>query len=174
MLPVKPTHLLLSVALGAMLAPAGMAQMKIAFVDTQKAILDTAEIAKEQAAMEARFKPQQDELAKMTQDLQDVQNKLQSMAGQLTPEAQADLQMKGQRLQRDIQRKTEDLNAEGENYRTDVLQRVGERMRAILQKMAEEKGLDALFDSSAAVYIKPVNDVTAEATAAYNAAHPAQ
>ena len=71
MLPVKPTHLLLTLAFGAVMAPMGMAQAKIAFVDTQKAILNTDEIAKEQTAMEAKFKPQQDELTKMQQDLQD-------------------------------------------------------------------------------------------------------
>lgn len=173
MLTTERIRLVLCVIAGAALAAPALAQ-GIGFVDTQAAILGTAEIGKEQAAMEAKYKPQQDELDKMSSELQDIQNKLTSMAGKLQPDAERDMQAQGQRLQRDIQRKTEDLTAEIENYRSDVLGRVSERMRAVIQKLAEEKGLDAILDVTSAVYVKPSLDLTAGAIAAYNTAHPAQ
>src|SRR5579863_2340084 len=61
-------------ALGAGLAAA---QAKIGIVNSARAISATAEIKKAQADLEARFKPRQDELAKLQQDLQTIQSQLQ-------------------------------------------------------------------------------------------------
>ena len=166
---------LLSLAMfGAALSPQAMAQTNVAFVDTQTAILQTAEIVKEQAGMEAKFKPRQDEIQKLQQELQDSQSKIQTMQGKLTAEALRNLEIQAQRLQRDLQRKTEDLTAEVDNQRNDVLQRVGTRMRVVIQSLAEAKGLDAVIDSSASLYHKPSLDLTKEATAAYDKTHPVQ
>ena len=126
---------------------AALAQLKVAIVDTQKAILDTADIKKAQDAMEAKFKPRQDEIGKLQKELQDIQDQLQKMQGKLQPEAERDLTTKGQRTQRELQRATEDLQGDVENQRNDILQRVGRQMRAVIQKLAEEKGLDLVLDS---------------------------
>ena len=150
------------------------AQLKVAVVNTQMAILDTAEIQKAQTAMEAEFKPRQDGIATLQRDLQDIQNQLQKMAGKMTPEAERDLQLEGQRKQRDLQRQSEDLQGDVENRRNDVLGRVGRQMQEVVQKLAEEKGLDVVMDITNTIYFKPALDLTAEATAAYDKAYPAQ
>src|SRR6476660_8651879 len=79
---------------------AAFGQLKVAIVNTQKAILDTADIKKAQDAMEAKFKPRQDEINKLQRELQDIQDQLQKMQGKLQPEAERDLTTKGQRTQR--------------------------------------------------------------------------
>ncbi len=68
-------------------------------VNVQKAMLESDELKKISAEMEAKYKPRQDELNKLQNDLQSIQQQLQS--GKLTPQAQADLQVQGQRKQRD-------------------------------------------------------------------------
>ena len=82
--------------------------------------------------------------------------------------------MSGSALQRDVQRKTEDLNLALETTRNQILQGVADRMKAVIDKLAVEKSLDAIIDASNAVYINPALDMTAEVTAAYDQAHPAQ
>ena len=124
--------------------------------------------------MENEFKPRQEEIQKLQRELQDIQNQLQKMQGKLTPEAERDLQVQGQRKQRDLQRKTEDLQTDVENRRQDVLARVGRQMQQIIQKLAEEKGLDIVIDVANTLYYKPALDLTKEATAAYDKAYPVQ
>lgn len=153
-------------------APFGLAQLKVGVLDSQKAILDTDEIQKAQAQMEAHFKPRQDEIQKLQKELQEINDQLQKMQGKLTPEAERDLQVQGQRKQRDLQRATEDLQVEVDARRNDVLGRVQRQMVEVVRKIAEEKGLDVVIDATDTIYFKPALDLTAEATAAYNKAHP--
>jgi outer membrane protein len=45
-------------------------------------------------------------------------------------------------------------------------------MQTVVQKLAEERGLDVVIDVSNTVYFKPTLDLTKEATAAYDKAFP--
>lgn len=150
------------------------AQVKVGVINTQRALLDTAELQKAQAALEAKFKPRQEAMEKAQKELQGIQQNLQANAGKLTPQAEQELQIQGQRKQRELQRMTEDLQADVDRDRNDILAQAGEKMQAIVQKLAEEKGLDLVFDVSQALYFKPTLDITKDATAAYDKAHPAK
>ena len=57
---------------------AANAQVKIAVINTQKALLDTDEIKKAQLELEAKFKPRQDQLVKLQKELEDIRAQLQS------------------------------------------------------------------------------------------------
>ncbi len=163
----------LLICAGAMLSAGTVfAQAKVGIINSQKSLLDTAEMKKAQAAMEATFKPRQDALEKLQREIQTIQQQLQTMAGKLTQQAEQELQFNGQRKQKDAQRMTEDLQADVELARNDILRKAGEAMQAVVTKLAEEKGLDVLIDVSNTVYFKPALDITAEATAAYDKAHP--
>ncbi len=148
------------------------AQSKVGVIDIQRALVDTAEIKKASAELEARFKPRSEQLTKLQNELQSIQQKLQTP--DLTPQAQSELQATGQRRQRDLQRVQEDLQQDVERERNDILQRAGARMRAVVQKIAEAKGLDMVVEASNLVYLKPAADITAEAIAEYDKAHPAK
>ena len=154
------------------LATIGMAgaQVKLAVINSQKAVIDTAEIKKAQAELEAKFKPRQDQALKLQKDLQDIQVQLQG--GKLNQNAEQDLQLQGQRKQRELQRIQEDLQADVDRERNDILQRTGARMQEVVKKLADEKGLDVVIDSSNTVFFKTALELTAEATSAYDKAYP--
>src|SRR5580658_3301916 len=152
------------------LATVASAQLKIAVVNVQKAMIDSDELKKTSAEVEAKYKPKQDELLKLQQDLQSIQTQLQS--NKLTPQAQADLTLQGQRKQRDAQRLSDDLQQEFDRDRQDILGKSAQKMTDVVKKMAEEKGYDVVIDVSQAIYFKPALDVTADALAAYNKAYP--
>ena len=57
---------------------AANAQVKLAVINTQKALLDTGEIKKAQADLEARFKPRQDQMIKLQKEMEDIQAQLNS------------------------------------------------------------------------------------------------
>jgi outer membrane protein len=157
----------------ATLVPA-VAQVKVAAINVQNAILETAEIKKAQAELEARYKPRQQKLEALNKELSDLQTRLQTMAGKLTPSAEADMQLQGQRKQKEAQRLAEDLQADVDRDRNDILAKSGDRMQAIVKKLAEERTLDVVLDVSQALYVKPTLDITKEATAAYDKAYPAK
>ena len=148
------------------------AQVKLAIVDLQKAVLNTAEIKKAQAELETKFRPRQQSMAKLEQDLQQIQTQLQTGAAKMTQQQAEDLQATGTRKQRELQRLGEDLQADVDRERNEILQRSGQRMTDVVKKLAEEKGLDVVIEASNAIFFKPVFDLTGDATAAYDKTYP--
>ncbi|MCU0226669.1 MAG: OmpH family outer membrane protein [Bryobacterales bacterium] len=149
-----------------------MAQAKVGIINIQRAMLDTAQIKKAQAELEAKFKPRQDELEAVSKELQTIQKQLEGGAQSLTPSQTAELQSRGQLLQRRAQRLQEDLQADITRERDAILASVGQRLQEIVNKIAAAKDLDVLVDVSNAVYFKPALEVTDEAVAAFDKAYP--
>lgn len=153
----------------ASLAPA-LAETKVAIINIQKAILETGEIKKAQAALEAKYKPRQAELEKVQKELQDLQAQLQS--GKLNPQAEQEANARGQRRQREAQRLTDDLQADVDRERNEILQKAGAHMTEVIKKIAEEKGFDMVVDVGSTLYFKPAMEITNEAVQAYDKAYP--
>jgi outer membrane protein len=151
---------------------AASAQVKVAIINLQRAVLETAEIKKASAELEARFKPRQAEMAKLEKELGTIQQQLQTMAGKLTQQAEADLQAEGQRKQRSLQRVGEDLQADVDRERQDILGKSSGRMQDVVKKLAEEKGVDVVVDASTTIFFKPALEITTDAIAAYDKAYP--
>ncbi len=143
---------------------------KLAVINSQKAVLDTEEIKKAQIDLETKFKPRQDKVVQLQKDLQNIQAQLQS--GKLNSLGEQELNAEGTKKQRDLQRLQQDLQDDVNLERNDILQRSGTRMQEIVKKLAEEKGLDIVIDTTNAVFYKPVFDLTVEAVASYNKAYP--
>jgi outer membrane protein len=148
------------------------AQTKVGVINLQRAVLETAEIKKASAEMQARYKPRQDSLEKVQRELSDIQTQLQNSVGKLSPAGQADLEAQGQRKQREATRLNEDLQADVERERNEILQRAGQRMTEVVKKVADEKELDVVVDVSTTVFFKPALEITNEAIAGYDKAYP--
>ena len=148
------------------------AQLKVAIINVQSAILDTAEIKKAQGELEARYKPRQQQVEKLQKDLADLQAQVQAGQGKLTPQAEQNLQATGQRKQRELQRLGEDLQADVDRDRNDILQKSGARMTEVVKKLAEERGFDMVVDVTNTIYYKPALEITKDATVAYDKTFP--
>lgn len=154
------------------------AQTKIGTIDFRTALQNTAEFKKALQSLQAEFKPRQDELQRLSQELAEIQKQMQTAQ----PQEAARLQQEGQTKQRQAQRVNEDLQADLQYEQEDILRNSAQRMRDVIAKLAEEKGLDVVFSSAALVdpfegrllYLNSGLDLTSAATAAYDAAHPVQ
>ncbi|MFN7996525.1 MAG: OmpH family outer membrane protein [Bryobacteraceae bacterium] len=153
---------------------AGFGQTKVGVVSLQRAVLESAEIKKASAEMESKYKPRQQEMEKLQKELQGIQQQLQTNAGKLTAVAESDLNAQGQRKQRELQRMNDDLQADVNAERNEILAASGRKMQEVVKKIAEDKGLDVVIDLSNTVYVKPALDITTEAIAAYDKANPAK
>jgi outer membrane protein len=168
-----------SVWLPAMLACAALfspapasAQIKVGVINFQRAVLATAEMKKASLELSAKYKPQQDKLAKLQQDLAEIQARLQDP--KTNPAMAQDMQVDGQRKQREAQRINEDLQAEAERDRNDILQRGAQRMTDVVKKLADEKSLDVVVDAANTIFFKPALEITEEAIAAYDKTYPSK
>lgn len=152
------------------LASVASAQLKVAIVNSQQALLESDELKKASAALEKKYKSRQDQILKLQNDLQAIEQQLAS--GKLTPAATAEAQAQGQRKQRDATRLSDDTQQEFDRDRQEILGKAGAKMQDVVKKLAEEKGYDLVLDTSQAVYTKPALDITADVLAAYNKANP--
>lgn len=159
-------------AAAAFVSQGAFAQVKVAVVNLQRAVFESAEIKKADAEMQAKYKPRQDELNNLQAQVQQIAQQLQTQADKLTPQAQSELQANYQRLQREGQRKQQDLQEEVEAYRNDILQKSSQKMTVVVKKLAEEKGLDLVVDSATTLFVKPTIDITNEAIVAYDKEYP--
>lgn len=148
------------------------AQTKIATINLQKAVLESAEIQKASTELTAKYKPRADQIDQLQKDLAGISQQLQN--GKLAPQAEADLNAQGQRKQRDLQRLQEDLQADVDRERNEILSKSSQKMSEVVKKIAEEKGFDMVVDVTTTVYFKPAMEITADAVAAYNKAYPAK
>lgn len=166
-----PGPLVLCLAAAA-LAGVGAAQTKVGVVSLQRAVLQSDEIQKASKDLEAKYRPRQQRMEGLQKELQDIQQRLQSGAGKLSPQNESDLTSEGQRKQRELQRLNEDLQADVERERNEILGRSSQRMQEVVRKLAEDKGLDLVIDVGQVIYVKPSIDLTADAIAAYNKVNP--
>jgi len=149
------------------------AQTKVGVINLQKAVLESAEIKAASAAMEARYKPQVAKIDQLNKEIAGISDNLEKNAGKLTPQAEANLRADGQRKQRDAQRLQEDLQGAVDRERNDILGKAAAKMQEVVKQVADAQGLDLVVDVPSTVYFKAALDITNDAIAAYDKAHPA-
>jgi outer membrane protein len=145
---------------------------KVAIVNAQKAVADTQELKKAQAALEAKYRPRQQAIESLQRELQSLQQQLSTP--NTPPDREAALRQTGVEKQKQLQRLSEDLQGDVNNERQDILGRAGRQMTDVIKKLAEEHGYDVVMDITNTLYFRPALDITAEATAAYDKAFPAK
>jgi len=156
------------------LSAVALAQAKIAVINLQKAVIESNEIKKASVALEAKFRPRQQELEKLSQEIERIQQTLQTGQGKLSPQGEADLNAEGTRKQTSLTRKTEDLQKDVDAERNEILAKSSKQMQEVVAKLAAEKGYDVVVDVSTTVFFKPALEITTDAIAAYNTAYPAK
>lgn len=156
------------------LAVPASAQMKAAVVDLQKALQQTAEIKQAEADLKARFGPRQEQVATLEKEIAKIQQEAEQGQGKYTEAAMAELAASLQTKQRQYQRLAQALQDEVNRDRQDILNRVGQRLQEVVKSIAEAKDLDIVVDVSAALYLKPALDISAEVAAEYDKKFPAK
>ncbi len=157
--------------------------VKIGAIDFQRALADTAKMRKHNKEIETKYRPRQEEIAKLSQEIQELEEKLR----QAGVSEMAALQDQLARKRRDAQRKQEDTETDFRFEMADVFQAGTSRMRFVVAKLADEKGLDLVIDTqlltdpfsrqlnpeqAKPLYLKPALDMTAEATRRYDQEFP--
>lgn len=150
------------------------AQVKVGVVSLQKALQDTAEIKAAEADLKAKFGPRQQELASMEKEIAKLNQDLEQNQEKYNQATLTEMTSRLQLRQRQYQRNAQSLQDDVNSTRQDILNRVGQRLQEVVKKVAEEKGLDLVVDANSTYFFKPVLEITADVTKAYDIAYPAQ
>jgi outer membrane protein len=168
-----PSRLIQSLAVAAGLAaalataPAMAQETRIAAVNSERILRDS------QPAKQAQVKLEQ-EFSKRDRELQDMAQKIKSMADRLDKDtavlADADRQRRQRELadlDREFQRKQREFREDLNQRRNEELAQVLERANRVIRQLAEQRKYDLIVQE--AVYVNPRIDITDDVMKALNA-----
>jgi outer membrane protein len=149
---------------------------KIAVVDFERAVVQSAEGKKSSDKFNVALQGRQADAEKRQKELEDAQRKLQTQQQLLNETAKANLQKDIDRRTTELQRFNEDSQKELQSLRDELLRPIAERASAILNAIAAEQGYTVIVDVSnpqnSVVWFNPKNDITEELTRRIDAATP--
>lgn len=168
-----PVGLLATATLGAQ-----SSAPKLAILNLRLAIASTAEGKQALADFETRFAVRQKEIDQINRKINDLAQQFGEKQNTWSDEQKAKAQADGQRLTRQLDRKTAEFQADRNAAKDDIVQRIGSKMVPIVERYARENSLDTVFDSSAPntplLLVAPPIDVTDAITKLYDQAFPAK
>ena len=157
-------------------APATPALTKIGIVNINEAIISSNEGQKESEALQQKFSPKQAELKNMNDDVENLKKQFQAQSDKLSEEEKATRAKQIEVKQKSFQRNYEDFQNEAQQAEGEVLNRIGQKMMAVLDKYAKANGYAAVLDVSSTqtvLWANQGNVITKELVSAYNAEYPA-
>jgi len=148
----------LAVALGAGTAQALAQEARIAAVNSDRILRDSATAQVAQKKLEAEF-------AKRDKDLRDMADRLKRMSAQLDKAGatmsavdRADKQRELSNLESDFQRKQREFNEDLNQRRNEELAAVLKKANDVIKQIAEQQHYDLIVQE--AVYVSPRIDIT--------------
>jgi outer membrane protein len=159
-------------------APTGPVPTKIGVVNIQQAIQECAEGKKEIDALQQRFSPKQVELKQLSDDVENLKKQYQAQGDKLSDEEKSSRAKAIDTKQKALQRNYEDAQAEFQQAEQDVINRIGSKMVAVLEKYANANGFAVVLDvsnpqTSPVLWATQGTVITKELVDAYDKENPA-
>lgn len=158
--------LLVTVVLGLITLPQALyaQNSRVAAVDFERAVVQSAEGRKSSDKFNASLQARQADVEKRQKDIEDLTKKLQNGARTLSDAVKADTQKDIDRKTTELQRVNEDAQKELEVLRDELLRPIAQKATAILNAMAQQQGYTLVVDVSNpqnnVAFVNPKNDIT--------------
>ncbi|SHI57497.1 periplasmic chaperone for outer membrane proteins Skp [Malonomonas rubra DSM 5091] len=149
-----------------------MAEMKIAYVDLQKALnLSMAGVAAKNE-IAAQVKKYEDEFKAKQDDLQKMKDELEKQAVLLSDSAKAQKEREFQQNIKELQRFQKDVKEELQQRDADATKKILNRLFEILQTLGKDGGYQMILEKNegAVIYADKSVDLTDELIKAFDAA----
>jgi len=157
-------------------SPSAAAGGKVAVINMQAAIANTAEGKKALSDLQKKFTPRRADLEHQQQEIASLQDQLQRQATTLSDDEQRRLSRELDDKQRIFKRAQEDFQAEGQQEQQDIGQRIGAKMVKLLDDYAQKNGFEMVIDATPQTlpiyYIAPQLDLTETMIKLYDTANP--
>lgn len=155
-------------------APAARAELKLGYVDFQRAIKEVEEGKVTGAALKKEADEKQKQLNARMDELRKLQEDFQKQAQILTPEARAAKAAEVERKTMETQEIYVKLQQELSAKEREAMRPLADRLTAVTREIAEAEGFTMIFDRESAglVYAPAALDLTNELIRKYNAKFP--
>lgn len=161
----------LGLGLGAY-AQAPQAPGKVGVISVQGAIVGTKDGQKAAAALEAKFQPKRKDIEGRQTEVTQMEDQMRKGGNLLTDEKRAqlarDIDEKRKRLNRDLQDAQEEFDQEQQR----LLQGLGQRMMAVIEKYSKDNGYSMVLDVSnpntPVLYASSAIDITQDVISLYD------
>lgn len=170
----SPFHILYLVLFAGIFVSFAFAQqnLKIGVINSQEVLDKSIEGKKVIVRLEERRKQSQANLAKLDDEIRQLETKLNTQRLTLTEEAVLQYSSDLDRKRTERQRMGEDSYRDLQELSNRLFTKLQGELLPIIEQIGKEKGLDIIFDlgKSGAVWWSPTIDITAEVIKKYDAA----
>lgn len=139
------SSLVLSIAL---LAQAQAPPSKVGIIHIQNSLVSTADGEKAVADLQSRFEPTSKRLESMRDEIAALQAELSKGSNTMSDDRRRQLARDIDQRTRTLNRATEDAQAEFQQEQEKILQNLGQRMMAVINKYANDNGYTLILDVS--------------------------
>lgn len=150
------------------------AQSKIGVIDMQTAIASTAEGKKVIADLSKKYQPRQQELVRLQQEIQGIQDQLTKQAATLSDEEQGRLSRDAEEKQKLYKRSAEDAQNDFNRDRDEAVNRIVKKMVQVIHDYAQQNGFTLVIDRVQVnvYFVAQGIELTEEIVKRYDAANP--
>ena len=149
---------------------------KVAIIHVQNAILQTKDGQKAAGELQGRFKPKKDGLDKKQADIAALQDTLRKGSATMSEDAKAKLMRDIDANNKSLQRDTEDAQADLDQEQGKIMQELGGKVMAVLEKFATANGYALVLDVSnpqtPVLWAASAIDITGDIVKLYDQANP--
>lgn len=145
--------------------------IKIGVVNSQEVLEKSAEGKKVMNQLQTKDNKNQSDLAKMDEEIRQLETKLNTQRLTLTQESLLQLNSDLDKKRTDRKRFAEDTLREMQELTGRLFQKIQNELLPIIEQIGKDSNLDVIFDlaRSGAIYFNPTIDLTAEVIRKYDA-----
>jgi outer membrane protein len=148
---------------------------RVGIINVQDAIIRTQEGQKTAKTLQDKYAPKQQALEKQQRELEDLQAQLNKGRNTMSEDARNSLIRQIDQKTRTLQRDNEDASAEFQQEEARLINTIGQKMMAIIDSYAKERGYSIVLDISSpqspVLYAVNTVDITNDIVERYDKAH---
>jgi outer membrane protein len=147
-------------------------QTKVGIIHIQNAIISTKDGQKAASELQTRFAPKKAELDKKQSTIAQLQDQLRKGSNTMSEDAKQKLIREIDQTTKSLNRETEDAQAELDQEQNRIMQELGQRIVAVMEKYAKDNGYTLILDVSSqqtpVMYAASGTDITQDVIALYD------
>lgn len=151
---------LLFVVSASLLANPAFAEMKIAVLSYQMALLESDAAKRYTTDSEKKFGPQLDKLKKLEEEAKRIQDRLVKGGDKMQQSEQERLELELKQKARDFQFQSKELNEAKANADREMLKQLKPKLDKAVEEVLKKGDYDLVIERSAVVDVKPQYDIT--------------
>jgi outer membrane protein len=149
-------------------AGSARAEMRVAVVDVQRAVMQTEDGLRAQANLKKLFDSRQQELDRKQKDMQKEKDDIEKQAKVLSKEALATRADAWQKKMMELQQVFMEYNKELEKKQKEITDPIFERVMGIVKRLASTENFDLVIDKNTVAYVRTDLDLTDRCIQIYN------